>query len=83
MLHVGILSAINIPITATSALRYSADRVDFNLNENKTAVDPLHYWGAWPDHEFFPCPSNWRMPMYTLFLVRFVNGFAFYIAQKM
>lgn len=77
MLPSSVLVAINILATVTSALRYSADQVGFNLNENETAVDPLHYWGEWADHEFFPSPTNWRMPMYTLFLDRFVNGFAF------
>ena len=81
MLHLSTLIAFNILVAVTSALRYSADQVGFNLNENETAVDPLDYWGEWPDHEFFPSPSNWRMPMYTLFLDRFVNGFAFYKVQ--
>ncbi len=76
MLHLSVLIAINILGTVTNALRYSADQVGYNLNENETAVDPLHYWGEWPDHEFFPSPSNWRMPVYTVFLDRFVNGWA-------
>lgn len=68
LLVVGVFSAL------TTALRYAADQSGFNLNENQTAVDPLDYWGEWQQHEFNPSPSNWRMPMYTLFLDRFVNG---------
>ncbi|KAK5662544.1 hypothetical protein OQA88_8456 [Cercophora sp. LCS_1] len=47
---------------------------DYNLNENRSATSPLEYWGEWPDHEFHPSPENWRMPFYSLFLDRFVNG---------
>lgn len=46
----------------------------YNLNQNKTAVNPLDYWGEWTDHKFHPSPENWRMPFYSLFLDRFVNG---------
>ncbi|PYI24517.1 hypothetical protein BO86DRAFT_96639 [Aspergillus japonicus CBS 114.51] len=48
----------------------------YNFNQNKTATDPLDYWGEWPNHtgKYFPSPDNWRVPVYTLFLDRFVNG---------
>ncbi|KAK3376547.1 hypothetical protein B0T24DRAFT_700204 [Lasiosphaeria ovina] len=46
----------------------------YNLNQNKSAESPLDYWGEWTDHEFHPSPDNWRMPFYSLFLDRFVNG---------
>lgn len=58
----------------TRALKYEADQVLYNLNENEAASNPLQYSAAWPNHTYFPSPSNWRMPMYTLFLDRFVNG---------
>ncbi|KAK5174810.1 uncharacterized protein LTR77_001893 [Saxophila tyrrhenica] len=58
----------------TKALKYDAEQAAFNLNQNQTATDPLDYWGEWADHEFFPSPPNWRMPMYSLFIDRFVNG---------
>lgn len=69
-----VLFAVIGLTTLTKALKYDADQVAFNLNENQTATDPLDYWGGWTDHTFFPSPSNWRMPMYSLFLDRFVNG---------
>ena len=59
----------------SEALIYDPAQVGFNLNENQSAEDPLSYWGQWPNHDFHPSPSNWRMPMYTLFLDRFVNGY--------
>lgn len=46
----------------------------YNLNQNIAATTPLEYWGEWKDHVFHPSPDNWRMPFYSLFLDRFVNG---------
>ena len=60
--------------SVTLALRYDPQQVLYNLNTNKSATDPLNYWGIWDDHTFNPSPSNWRMPMYTLMLDRFANG---------
>jgi len=67
-----LLQLLLIPIAR--ALIYDPEQVGFNLNENKTATDPLDYWGEWPNHEYYPSPVNWRMPFYSLFLDRFVNG---------
>ena len=60
--------------SAAVALRYDSQQVLYNINTNKTAVDPLDYYGKWDNHTFNPSPSNWRMPMYTLMLDRFANG---------
>lgn len=57
-----------------SAYRFDPAYTKYNTNENKTAVDPLDYWGEWSGHSYTPSPSNWRFPFYTLFLDRFVNG---------
>ncbi|KAL8846104.1 MAG: hypothetical protein Q9198_011323, partial [Flavoplaca austrocitrina] len=70
-----LFTAISVLSALTKALRYSPDQVGFNLNENQTATDPLDYWGEWPDHVYQPSPANWRMPMYTFFIDRFVNGY--------
>jgi alpha-1,3-glucan synthase len=56
------------------SLRYDAQYTDHNLNQNISAVDPLDYNGTWPNHVYTPSPDNWRFPIYTLFLDRFVNG---------
>lgn len=61
-------------IQVTSALRYDPEQVGFNLNENETARDPMDYWGEWQNHSYYPSPDNWRIPFYTLFIDRFVNG---------
>ena len=53
---------------------YDESLTDFNLNENKKATNPAEYRGEWPNHTYFPSPENWRFPIYTLFLDRFVNG---------
>ncbi|RMZ83748.1 hypothetical protein DV738_g938, partial [Chaetothyriales sp. CBS 135597] len=55
-------------------LAYDPAYVQYNLNTNQTATEPLDYWGEWNGHEYTPSPDNWRFPFYTLFLDRFVNG---------
>lgn len=65
---------VTVLLSVTAALRYDPQHEGLNLNENKTAIDPLDYWGAWKDHKYMPSPTNWRFPFYTLFLDRFVNG---------
>lgn len=55
-------------------LRYSPEYADWNLNTNQNADHPLDYSGTWDNHTYFPSPTNWRFPVYTLFLDRFVNG---------
>lgn len=60
--------------TVSRAYVYDPDWVQYNLNQNQTAVNPLDYWGERLNHDFTPSPSNWRFPFYTLFLDRFVNG---------
>jgi alpha-1,3-glucan synthase len=63
-----------LPFPIISSLRYDPEHVGFNLNENVTAEDPLDYWGEWDNHTYYPSPENWRVPFYTIFLDRFVNG---------
>lgn len=56
------------------SLRYSLATRDHNLNQNEFATDPLDYSGKWENHNFTESPKNWRFPVYTLFLDKFVNG---------
>ena len=58
----------------TNALRYDAEQVQYNLNTNKDAREPVEYSGEWQNHTFTPSPVNWRVPFYTVLLDRFVNG---------
>jgi alpha-1,3-glucan synthase len=60
--------------TFVDCLRYDPEFVQWNLNTNKDAQHPLDYSGEWDNHTFHPSPSNWRFPVYTLFLDRYVNG---------
>jgi alpha-1,3-glucan synthase len=55
-------------------LRYDQNQASYNLNQNRTATDPLDYWGEQDGHQYTPSPDNWRVPFYTVFLDRFVNG---------
>jgi alpha-1,3-glucan synthase len=70
--HLAVLLTV-LPI-AIPALRYDPDQVRYNLNENETATDPLHYWGEWDNHTFHSSPKNWRFPFYTVTLDRYVDG---------
>ena len=72
ILLLNLLLIVVVPKIA--CLPYDEEQVEFNLNQNRTAKNPLDYWGEWNEHEYFPSPRNWRMPMYTIFLDRFVNG---------
>ncbi|CAG7920746.1 unnamed protein product [Penicillium olsonii] len=65
---------ISLFATTATSWPYDTEFLQYNLNENKTATDPAHYWGEWPDHTYHPSPDNWRFPFYTLFMDRFVNG---------
>lgn len=58
----------------TTALRYDPEQVHWNLNQNETAVEPLHYAGRWANHDFNPSPDSWRFPFYVVTLDRFADG---------
>ncbi|KAK3716612.1 hypothetical protein LTR37_006242 [Vermiconidia calcicola] len=57
-----------------SASWYDEAEVDWNLNVNQNAASPLEYSTSWHNHTYTPSPKNWRMPFYSFFLDRFVNG---------
>ncbi|KAI4719930.1 alpha-1,3-glucan synthase [Aureobasidium sp. EXF-10727] len=59
---------------STRALIWSSEYVEWNLNQNESATEPLHYWGEWANHPKTPSPTNWRMPFYMLTLDRYVDG---------
>jgi alpha-1,3-glucan synthase len=61
--------------THVSGLKYEASEAPWNLNTNRTATNPLDYAGSrGADFKYAESPSNWRVPFYTVFLDRFVNG---------
>ncbi|OLL21883.1 Cell wall alpha-1,3-glucan synthase ags1 [Neolecta irregularis DAH-3] len=62
-----------LPLSAYAA-RYSADQVQYNLNTNKSATEVLDYYGKWEGHTFYPSPDNWRFPIYTIILDKWVDG---------
>jgi alpha-1,3-glucan synthase len=69
------LSVVLLSLSTLSlSYRYDPAYLQYNLNTNQTATDPIDYWGEWNKTDFHPSPSNWRFPFYTLFLDRFVNG---------
>lgn len=61
-------------ILCVQALKYSVEFEPWNLNTNKTAESVLDYSGDWPDHTFTASPVNWRFPVYTIILDKWLNG---------
>ena len=59
---------------SVTSLKFDEREVDYNLNQNRNAENPLDYSGEWEGHSYMPSPDNWRFPFYTFFLDRFVNG---------
>lgn len=56
-------------------LRYDPAFVDYNLNQNKDAIDPVDFDGdRGKGFVYKTSPKDWRVPTYTLFLDRFANG---------
>lgn len=60
--------------TIVQGLRYHEDFVDYNLNTNKEATNPLDYSASRPGHTYQKSPENWRFPFYTIFLDRLADG---------
>ena len=72
---IGVIATIGLLCLPLSrALPYLEEYVDWNLNQNQSATNPLDYGGIWADHEFQRSPDNWRFPFYTITLDRFING---------
>ncbi|KAI9766186.1 MAG: Cell wall alpha-1,3-glucan synthase ags1 [Geoglossum simile] len=69
-----LLGLLAVAFSATQALIFDPDEIKFNLNQNETAFDALDYSGTWDNHTYEPSPDNWRFPIYSTFLDRFVNG---------
>ncbi|KAI1946355.1 Cell wall alpha-1,3-glucan synthase ags1 [Ophidiomyces ophidiicola] len=75
MMHWGAcIAALAVFARLSRCWPYDPDQVGYNLNENKAANSPVEYSSIWPNHTYFPSPENWRFPIYSLFLDRFVNG---------
>ncbi|KAK4213133.1 alpha-1,3-glucan synthase [Rhypophila decipiens] len=69
-----LIIALGLGGSLVHSLRYDPQYKEHNLNQNESAIHPLDYWGEWEDHKYTESPPNWRFPVYTLFLDRFVNG---------
>ncbi|KAK3329216.1 alpha amylase [Apodospora peruviana] len=75
MLRTGwLLTSLVYLTTFVRGLRYDPNFENYNINRNKTATNPLYYWGEREGHNYTTSPDNWRFPVYTLFLDRYVNG---------
>lgn len=61
-------------IASVRAAKYTEAMVPWNMNTNQTATEVLDYSGEWENHTFHPSPSNWRFPVYTIILDKWING---------
>ncbi|GAB7364057.1 hypothetical protein MBLNU230_g4612t1 [Neophaeotheca triangularis] len=71
------LLPIALLATRATASYYDEGEIGYNLNTNQQAVGPLEYdfeWEGKSNDDYFPSPDNWRIPFYSFFLDRFVNG---------
>jgi alpha-1,3-glucan synthase len=69
-----LLTITAILSASISALQYDRSLVSWNLNTAQEATNVLDYAGEWENHQFHPSPENWRFPIYTLMLDRWING---------
>lgn len=67
-------TCILLCIGAVQSLKYDPAFVDYNMNINQTATNALDYAASWDGHTYFPSPSNWRFPVYTIILDKWFNG---------
>lgn len=74
MFCLNILAYLWLCGNLAASLRYTPEYAEWNLNTNQKATNPLDYSGTWENHKYNPSPNNWRFPVYTLFLDRWVNG---------
>jgi alpha-1,3-glucan synthase len=74
MLFPTILLYLGLGVELVTSLRYTPELAKWNLNTNQDAIHPLDYSGTWENHTYNKSPTNWRFPVYTLFLDRWVNG---------
>lgn len=69
-----VLELVLFFLISTTAYKYDPNYIAYNLNTNRTAREPIDYWGQRSNHTYTPSPVNWRFPFYTVLLDRFVNG---------
>lgn len=73
-MHMSFVFVLGSLVALAVAAPFDELELDWNLNTNQQAKNPLDYSGEWEGHIYTASPENWRFPIYTLFLDRFVNG---------
>lgn len=61
-------------IALVHALKYTPELQAWNLNTNQSATNVLDYSSTWDGHVYTPSPDNWRFPIYTVILDKWING---------
>ena len=68
-----LLSLLALAHSATAS-PWRADLVDYNINTNQNAQDPLDYTTT-PRSNYTKSPDNWRsIPFYTVLMDKFADG---------
>ncbi|BFZ58455.1 Cell wall alpha-1,3-glucan synthase ags1 [Savitreella phatthalungensis] len=57
-----------------SAAPYDPREASWNFNMNQQATNPLDYTTSWPNHQYMASPDNWRFPVYTVIMDKWVDG---------
>jgi len=53
---------------------WTEENAAWNINF-QASHEPMHYWGQWPSHNYFPSPPDWRsLVIYQLITDRFADG---------
>jgi alpha-1,3-glucan synthase len=60
--------------TFASAAPYNETYAPWNLNTNQNAQSPLDYDTTYTPSSYFPSPTNWRFPFYTVLMDKFADG---------
>ena len=45
-----VVTILALLTTVSICIRYEPDQVLWNLNQNKTAIEVMDYWGVWDNH---------------------------------
>ena len=63
-----------IAFSCIECAQWTESNAPYNINQNKTAKNPVDYSADWNGHVYFPSPTDWRFPFYTIMVDRFFDS---------